>query len=256
MWTRAELKERAKNDIKPFYWYGVLVCFIAGILGAGSSGGGGSISAGSRSNGNSYSGGSVWNERSAAIFLLILGVVLVVMIVAIVVGIFVSNLIAVGKLRYFMDSAVMQQSAGIGRIFFAFGGGNYLNVVKTMFLMGLFETLWMFLLIIPGIYKHYEYYMIPYLLADDPAMDWREAFRLSKEMMEGNRFNTFVLELSFIGWYMLGILLCCIGGIFVNPYYEMTFVELYWVLRDQVMGPQPSETTDQNIYADAYYREI
>ena len=41
MWTRAELKDRAKQDMKPFYWYGVLVCFIAGILGAGSSGGGG-----------------------------------------------------------------------------------------------------------------------------------------------------------------------------------------------------------------------
>ncbi len=38
MWTRAELKDRAKQDMKPFYWYGVLVCFIAGILGAGSSG--------------------------------------------------------------------------------------------------------------------------------------------------------------------------------------------------------------------------
>ena len=66
----------------------------------------------------------------------------------------------------------------------------------------------------------------------------------------------FVLELSFIGWYLLGMLVCCIGGIFVNPYYEMTFVELYWVLRDQVMGPQPSEPTDQNVYVDAYYREI
>ena len=158
--------------------------------------------------------------------------------------------------RYFMDSAVMQQSAGIGRIFFAFGGGNYLNVVKTMFLKGLFEGLWSLLLVIPGIYKHYEYYMIPYLLADNPEMDRHEAFRLSKEMMDGNKFNTFVLELSFIGWYLLGILLCCIGGIFVNPYYEMTFVELYWVLRDQVMGPRPTEAMDQNVYADAYYREI
>ena len=125
-----------------------------------------------------------------------------------------------------------------------------------MFLRGLFESLWTLLLVIPGIYKHYEYYMIPYLLADNPEMEWHEAFRLSKEMMAGNKFDTFVLELSFIGWYLLGMLVCCIGGIFVNPYYEMTFVELYWVLRDQVMGPQPSEPTDQNVYADAYYREI
>ena len=256
MWTRAELKDRAKNDLRPYYWYGVLVCFIAGILGAGSSGGGVSISTGSRASENSYSIGSIRDGRPAAVFLLILGIFLVVFIIAVAVGIFVSNVVAVGKLRYFMDSAVMQQSAGIGRIFFAFGGGNYLNVVKTMFLKGLFEGLWSLLLVIPGIYKHYEYYMIPYLLADNPEMDRHEAFRLSKEMMDGNKFNTFVLELSFIGWYLLGMLLCCIGGIFVNPYYEMTFVELYWVLRDQVMGPRPTEAMDQNVYADAYYREI
>ena len=246
MWTRAELKDRAKNDLRPYYWYGVLVCFIAGILGAGSSGGGVSISTGSRASENSYSIGSIRDGRHAAVFLLILGIFLVVFIIAVAVGVFVSNVVAVGKLRYFMDSAVMQQSAGIGRIFFAFGGGNYLNVVKTMFLKGLFEGLWSLLLVIPGIYKHYEYYMIPYLLADNPEMDRHEAFRLSKEMM----------ELSFLGWYLLGMLLCCIGGIFVNPYYEMTFVELYWVLRDQVMGPRPTEAMDQNVCADAYYREI
>ena len=93
MWTRAELKDRAKQDMKPFYWYGVLVCFIAGILGAGSSGGGGSISAGSRSSRNSYSGSGVWDEHSMTIFLIVLGVILVVMAIAIVIGIFVSNLV-------------------------------------------------------------------------------------------------------------------------------------------------------------------
>ena len=91
MWTRAELKDRAKQDMKPFYWYGVLVCFIAGILGAGSSGGGGSISAGSRSSRNSYSGSGVWDEHSMTIFLIVLGVILVVMAIAIVIGIFVSS---------------------------------------------------------------------------------------------------------------------------------------------------------------------
>lgn len=95
--------------------------------------------------------------------------------------------------------------------------------------------------------------MVPYLLADNPDMDQREAFRLSKEMMNGNKFATFVLELSFIGWYLLGILLCCIGGIFVNPYYEMTFVELYWTLRDQVMGPQ-TWNDDQTVYTDTTYQ--
>ncbi len=53
-------------------------------------------------------------------------------------------------------------------------------------------------------------------------MDSKEIFRLSKQMMDGNKFATWVLELSFIGWYLLGLLCRCIGGFFVNPYYEAT----------------------------------
>lgn len=255
MWTRAELKDRAKAHLKPFYWYGFLVCILAGILGAGSSGGG-TASAGSQSSKDAYShrGGIVWDEETLAMIMMAMTVILVVVVIAIVFGIFVSNVVAVGKLRFFMESASMGQSAGIGRLFFAFGGGHYLNVMKIMFLKGLFESLWTLLLVIPGIYKHYEYYMIPYLLADNPAIDWHEAFRMSKEMMNGSKFNTFVLRLSFIGWYLLGLLVCCIGAVFVNPYFEMTFVELYWALRDRIMGSPAPE--DQTVYTDSTYQEL
>ena len=61
---------------------------------------------GSRASENSYSIGSIRDGRHAAVFLLILGIFLVVFIIAVAVGVFVSNVVAVGKLRYFMDSAV------------------------------------------------------------------------------------------------------------------------------------------------------
>ena len=67
-------------------------------------------------------------------------------------------------------------------------------------------------------------------------MDSKEIFRLSKPMMDGNKFATWVLELSFIGWYLLGVLCCCIGGFFVNPYYEATLAELYLKLREDRLG--------------------
>lgn len=73
-------------------------------------------------------------------------------------------------------------------------------------------------------------------------MEKTEAFRISKQMMDGNRFATFVLEMSFIGWYLLGMLLCCIGGIFVNPYYEATFVELYLKLKENIYGTAKTDT--------------
>ena len=62
-----------------------------------------------------------------------------------------------------------------------------------------------------------------------------EAFRLSKEMMDGEKWETFVLDLSFIGWHLLG---ACTFGIltilYVNPYQYYTEAELYHVLRDRM----------------------
>ena len=75
--------------------------------------------------------------------------------------------------------------------------GNYLNVVKILFLMDLKTLLWLFLFIVPGVIKAYEYSMIPYLLAENPNLSADEAFSLSKQMMTGQKMDLFVLDLSF-----------------------------------------------------------
>lgn len=116
----------------------------------------------------------------------------------------------------------------VGTIFDAFRSGHYVNVVLAMFLKNLFTSLWTLLFVIPGIVKHYEYLMIPYILAENPGMDRKEAFQISKRMMDGQKMETFILDLSFIGWILLSAITCGIVGIFyVNPYREATFAELY-----------------------------
>ena len=69
--------------------------------------------------------------------------------------------------------------------------------------------------------------MVPYILADNPALDYSSVLKQSKSMMLGHKFELFVLELSFIGWRLLGMMLCCIGIIFVLPYQNATFAEFY-----------------------------
>ncbi|MDD2375765.1 MAG: DUF975 family protein [Eubacteriales bacterium] len=81
--------------------------------------------------------------------------------------------------------------------------------------------------------KSYSYHLVPWILADNPAIGARRALTLSKTLTRGNKFEMFVLDLSFIGWYLLGLLLCCVGVIFVTPYYTATHTELYAVLRDE-----------------------
>ena len=83
-------------------------------------------------------------------------------ILGILYTIFIGNVIVVGKSRYFIKNHDVNPE--LGEIFSGFKG-NYLNVVKIMFLMDLKTLLWLFLFIVPGVIKAYEYSMIPYLLA-------------------------------------------------------------------------------------------
>ena len=105
-----------------------------------------------------------------------------------------------------------------------------------MFLRGLYTFLWTLLLLIPGIIKSYAYRMVPYILSDNPKMGADNAITLSRKMMDGNKFELFVLELSFLGWYLLGLLALGVGILFVNPYYNATEAQLYLVLREKAIG--------------------
>ena len=110
-----------------------------------------------------------------------------------------------------------------------------------MFLKALYVFLWSLLLVIPGIIKGYEYRMIPYILAENPGIDTKEAFAMSKQMMDGNKWNAFVLDLSFLGWIILSVFTCGILAVFyVNPYIYMTDAELYVALKEITFGNAPT----------------
>ena len=177
--------------------------------------------------GDGFGSGDISSSMALAILGILMAVIATMWVVGILWSSFVGNVIRVGSCRYFVESQELGRSAGLGQLFSGFSGGNYLNVVKVMFMKGLFETLWTLLLIIPGIIKSYEYYLVPYLLAETPDLPYREALRISSEMMDGHKWRLFVLELSFIGWLFLGSLLCGLGVLFVHPYESATFAEFY-----------------------------
>ena len=73
--------------------------------------------------------------------------------------------------------------------------------------------------------------MVPYILAEHPEMESREVIALSREMMNGEKMNAFVLDFSFIPWLLLSSLTFGIAGIFfVEPYIRATDTELFAVL--------------------------
>ena len=70
--------------------------------------------------------------------------------------------------------------------------------------------------------------MVPYILAEYPGMDSKQVFEISKRMMNGQKMETFILDLSFIGWALVAGITCGIAGVFyVTPYVNATNTELY-----------------------------
>lgn len=163
------------------------------------------------------------------------GLLLLIAAAAIAVNVFVCNPIEVGGCRFFVENSYGNSGAGL--LFYAFQSGYYGKIVLTLFLRNLFNALWYLLLIVPGIVKAYEYRMIPYLLADHPEFDRQEVFRVSKEMMDGQKMNAFILDLSFIGWNLLSAITFGLVGVFYsNSYKNATDAELYLELRQQYLG--------------------
>ena len=148
--------------------------------------------------------------------------------------VFLLNPLEVSGRRFF--TANLYDKASLSELGFCFTT-NYLNIVKTMFFRGLYNWLWYLLLVVPGIIKSYEYRMIPYIMAENPDCPTREAFAMSKRMMAGNKWDAFVLDLSFIGWSILNMFTMGILGLFyVNPYRFETMAALYDALKTPEIG--------------------
>lgn len=235
MWTRRQLKERAKADVSRSYWGLVLMGLIVSII----DGVGNGYNSGSSSSTDSMRNLTT-NNVDWDLFFGILFIVLVFALIGILAGLafnaFLLNPLRLGATKYFIEAARGEKKAGdIGLIGYAFGGGRYKNIVKTLFLRDLYVFLWSLLLLIPGIIKSYEYAMIPYILAERPDLETEEVFELSRRMMSGEKFDVFILGLSFIGWMFIALLSFGLAAVFyTGPYIYMTDAELYEVLKTKI----------------------
>lgn len=205
---------------KKNYVSAVVVALLMGIFGTVS----GESSARRVSENSDIYSGNLFNV--GMITGLLAGIATVVILIVLVAKVFVGNLLKMGGYRFFILNQTAQP--GIGTLLDGFRSGHYVNIVLTMFLRDLFTALWSLLLVVPGIVKHYEYLMVPYIIAENPEMDYKEAFQISKQMMDGEKMEAFIMDLSFLGWYLLSAVTCGLLAIFyVNPYVKASFAEMY-----------------------------
>ena len=69
--------------------------------------------------------------------------------------------------------------------------------------------------------------LVFFMLVDNPDAPIRSTFRRSKELMEGNKLRLLYLQLSFIGFYLLAVLSCGIGLLWLMPYMQQTLTHFY-----------------------------
>lgn len=114
------------------------------------------------------------------------------------------------------------------------GFDDFWAAFKVNFLVGLFTWLWSLLFVIPGIVKAISYSMSMYVLAENKGKAALECIDESKKMTNGHKMDLFVLGLSFIGWMLLGVISCGIAYIWVLPYMQATYANVYNSLKPVV----------------------
>ena len=118
---------------------------------------------------------------------------------------------------------------------------DYGKFLGTSLLVVVFTFLWTLLLIIPGIIKSYAYSMTFFIVHDDSAIGSNDAIELSMKMMKGNKMKLFLLDLSFIGWYLLGLLSLGIGYLWIIPYHYTARAAFYENLKETYTNVEVSQ---------------
>lgn len=261
MWTRKEIKTKAKEALARNYWRIMLVAALAAILSGGlgyssgtstSSTVSGTIIANvdetedenaryetqtgdetdfiEHSTENANEASTKMSDTGQMIFVIsmmiaVLIFVLIIMVVMFAVMELLYNPFYVGVQRFMLKS--VDDRADVKEVAYGFDH-SYKNIVKTMFRVDIQVFLWALLFVIPGIYKRYQYRMVSYILAEHPDMNYKEVLQKSKSMMHGEKWHAFVLDLSFLLWHMLGMITCGMVELFyVSPYVWLTNAALY-----------------------------
>lgn len=233
MWSRKELKAAGKAAFKANYWRTVLVSLILLVCFGGTAASTASGAKGDEGDGKQLLSILTAMDPSTVqkIVFGVIGAVVGVGIISLLVRVFVLNPLEVGCKNFLVKNN--ESPAELGELKRSFSPA-WMRNVGALFLRDLFLVLWTCLFIIPGIVKAYSYRMVPYILADDPDISAMEAIRKSREMMNGHKWNTFVLDLSFIGWYLLvAITFEIVGVLWVNPYVDSTNAALYRALKSE-----------------------
>lgn len=157
--------------------------------------------------------------------------IVVSLVLAFLVWFFFINMFTVIMRRFFLEGRTYEKVSP-QRLLFLLRVKRWVRVSCTMFAASFFQFLWS-LTLIGGVIKRYSYFLVPYIAAENPDVRALEAVTLSRKMMRGHKWECFLMEMSFLGWVILGGATLGISEIFYsNPYRMATYAEFYARVRE------------------------
>lgn len=167
-------------------------------------------------------GVSVFHSRSIAVALLIIAGLLVYFFI----WAFLKNVYIAILRRMFLEARAYK-TLSFPHVMFFRAVGKYKKAALSMLRVSVIKLLW-WITIAGGVIKHYSYLLAPYIIAENPDIDGSTAMELSERMMDGRKMEAFRIDVSFIGWYLLGIISFGISEAFWSvPYRTAVFAEFY-----------------------------
>lgn len=236
MWDRVQFKATGKARFKNNYWPYVAVSVVLALVGGG-------LFSYLKNAGNALeqfmaSGLVNLDPQMVAVLHRLLALtapfVLTSGLLGLAFTLLVGNPYAVGASRFFLENDGARKPS-FDRVAFGFTQ-DFGNVIVTMLLKSVFVFLWTLLFIIPGIIKSYSYFAVPFILAENPKLDWNRVLKLSQAMTQGHKWDIFITHLSFLGWLLLSaVTLQLVGAFYAFPYMDATNAEMYRWLRSEAL---------------------
>lgn len=201
--NRSQLKCKAKEQLKGRWGLAIITVLVSNLI----------INAYNMSKGVSFA--IEISENSSFTFNLI--------------SLILGGVISVGLSKFLLNFTTNREEAKFTDLFSQFN--IFFKTLGLYILIGIAVILGTLFLIIPGIIVALMFSQAFYILAEDPSKGIIQCLQESSNLMYGYKWEFFVLELSFIGWWLLAGLTLGIGSLWVDPYQKVTEANFYLKLK-------------------------
>ena len=149
-----------------------------------------------------------------------------------IINLIFGGVISIGLSKFLLNFTTNKEDPRFKDIF------SYFNIffksIGLQLLMTIIILFGLIFLIVPGIIVALMYSQAYYILAEDPDKGIFECLQESSNLMYGYKWEFFILELSFLGWWLLSFLTFGIGSLWLNPYQKVTEANFYLKLKYDV----------------------